>query len=99
MAQNGGFFTKLFDFSFSEFITTQLIKLLYGVAIVFAGLFVLASIASGFQASAIVGPLVLIVSPLLFVLYVIIARVYCELIIVLFRIAENTRDTAEALRR
>ena len=99
MAQPKGFFSRLFDFSFTEFITTELIKLLYGLAMVFAGLGALVFIGMGFTAHPIVGVLFLIVSPLVFVIYVIFARVYLELIIVAFRIAENTKETAEALRR
>ncbi|NTW52886.1 MAG: DUF4282 domain-containing protein, partial [Chlorobiaceae bacterium] len=34
---NGNFFNKLFDFSFKEFITLQIIKYLYIIGIAFAG--------------------------------------------------------------
>jgi len=99
MVHNKGFFKRLFDFSFSEFITTDLIKLLYGLAMVMAGVWILGFITAGFGTHPAVGLLFLIVSPLLFVLFVIFARVCLELIIVTFQIAENTKDSAEALRQ
>ncbi|MCC5843569.1 MAG: DUF4282 domain-containing protein [Verrucomicrobia bacterium] len=41
------------------------------------------------------GIMFLILSPLLFLLYVLGARIWCEMIIVLFRIAENTSRLVE----
>ena len=95
MEQGTGFFASLFDFSFTEFITTKLIKFLYGLGMLLGGLMALALIIAGFTQKAIVGILFLILSPLVFLLYVIAARVWLELIIVVFRIAEHTAEIAK----
>lgn len=95
MEQRKGFLASLFDFSFSEFITTKIIKILYGIGIFFAGLMALFVIVAAFRESPGYGILgLLILAPLVFLLHVIIARVWLEVIIVIFRIAEYARDIA-----
>ncbi len=89
-----GFFGKLFDLSFSEFITISIIKVLYVIAIIVSAIGALVLLVSGFTkgvGAAIVG---IILAPLAFLLYVLIARVWMELILVLFKIAENTGKMA-----
>jgi hypothetical protein len=80
----------LFDLSFSEFITTRVIKFLFVLGVVFAAIGTIALIVGGFSAGAGKGFLSLILSPLVFLLYVLAARIWCEMVMVLFRIAENT---------
>ena len=80
----------LFDLSFSEFVTTRVIKVLFIIGVVFAALGTLAVIVGGFSAGMGRGLVILILSPLLFLLYVLMARIWCEMVIVIFRIAENT---------
>jgi Domain of unknown function (DUF4282) len=89
-----GFFRALFDFSFTEFVTTRLIRLLYAIGVLFAAVAALVAIIRGFDAGAGAGIVALILSPLIFLLVVIIARVWLEIIIVVFRIAEYLRDMA-----
>lgn len=88
------FLAALFDFSFSEFVTTKIIKILYGILIVLAGIAALVAIIAGFIDSAGRGVLMLVLSPLIFLLYVIMARVWLELVIVIFRIAEHVGEIA-----
>ena len=88
------FLRALFDFSFSQFITTRLIRLLYAIGVVIAALSALGGIIRGFNEGAGAGVVALIVAPLIFLLVVIIARVWLELVIVVFRIAEYLRDMA-----
>ena len=90
-----GLFAALFDLSFTEFVTTRVIKFLFLVGILFAALGTLALIVAGFTAGFFKGLFALIVSPLVFLLYSILARMWCELIIVVFRIAENTGRMVE----
>jgi len=96
-----GFFGALFDFTFSEFITTKIIKILYGIALVIAGIGTLGMIVSAFsggpfsRGSVGLGILVLILSPIIFLVYAILSRVWLEFIIVIFRIAENTGEIAK----
>ncbi len=99
MAAKSGFFGSLFEFSFSEFVTPRLISLLYGVSIFVAGALTLTFIGGGFGTHPILGLLALIISPLVFLFLVIVYRVQMEVIIVMFRIAEHTRETADAVRR
>ncbi len=95
MSEKTGFLGSLFDFSFSEFVTTRVIKTLFVVAIVMVGLGTIGLIISGFSKSATMGVFMLLLSPLFFLLYVLFARIWLELIIVMFRIAENTGRLVE----
>ncbi|MGD9935643.1 MAG: DUF4282 domain-containing protein [Dehalococcoidia bacterium] len=94
-----GFLSRLFDLSFQSFITTSIIKVLYVLFIIVAGLASLGFIAVGFASNAGVGVVTLILSPLIFLLYVIMARVYLEIVIVLFRIHDQTAETARNTRK
>lgn len=85
-----GLLAGLFDMSFSEFVTIRLIKVLYIIGIigaVFAGLLF---IVGGFSDGAGTGILFLLLSPILVGIYILMVRIWLELIIVVFRIAENT---------
>jgi len=95
MSEKTSFLGSLFDFSFSEFVTTRVIKTLFVVAIVMVGLGTIGLIISGFSKSATMGVFMLLLSPLFFLLYVLFARIWLELIIVMFRIAENTGRLVE----
>lgn len=98
-APASSFFGKLFDFSFQEFITLSLIKLIYALLMIFAGLgalvFLITMLAQG-GAALVAG---LIGAPIIFLLYIILARVYLEVLIVVFRIADNTKELVEQGRR
>lgn len=87
-AQASGFVGSLFDLSFNTFITKKIISFLYVLAMAGAALFALSAVIAGFNVSAIVGILALILSPIPFLLFVIYARVVLELISVIFRIEE-----------
>jgi len=90
-----GFFSSLFDFSFASFITTKIIKILYIIAIIGAGIGGLFILFGGFASKSFLGVLGgLIFAPTAFILYVILARVWMEILIVMFRIAENTDKIA-----
>jgi Domain of unknown function (DUF4282) len=97
--QDKNFFKKLFDFSFDTFVTPTIIRVLYGIMLVasaIVALVVLAALASRGGAAVLLG---IIVAPLLFLLYMILARVYMEVLIILFRIAENADIIARNTRR
>jgi len=88
-----GFFKALFDFSFSTFITSKIIKFLYILFVIFAALGAIGIIVSGFSSSVGMGLLSLIVlAPLAFLLWVITSRVFLEIIIVVFRIGDDLSD-------
>lgn len=88
-----GFLGRIFDLSFSEFVTPSLIKIIFVLGIVFAGvmsLIVFVSLASQGGGGVVAG---LILAPLMFIFYVLMVRVLSEIYLVLFRIEENTRET------
>ena len=85
-----GFFGKLFDTSFSEFITPGIIKLLFILGIVGSGIAAIMLLLGSFKGGGLGIVVGLVVAPIAFVLYVIGARIWCELIMIMFRIAENT---------
>ena len=87
---SAGFFKALWDFSFTEFVTPKIIKFIYGLTILFAGLFALVLIIAGFSAHAGIGLFTLLIAaPVIFVTSVIYGRVFMEIIIVVFRIADH----------
>jgi len=93
--ENKGFFAGLFDLSFTEFVTTRIIKVLFVLAIVISGVFAIGILISGMSRGVGPGLLALIAAPVAFLLYVLGARIWLEVIIVLFRIAENTGKLVE----
>jgi hypothetical protein len=86
-----GFFGRLFDLSFSEFVTPSIIKLIFIIGIVLAALmslFVFAAFANQGGGAIVAG---IVFAPLVFFVYVLFARVLSEVYLILFRIEENTR--------
>lgn len=97
MAQKG-FLGGLLDLSFKEFITIRVIKVLYILAIIGSAIGGIIMLIGGFislGSSVGRGLLMIIGSPLVFLLYVLMARIWLEIVVVLFRIAENTSALVE----
>ena len=90
------FFNALFDFSFKEFVTVKIIKVIYAIGILFAAVGSLMLLIKGFQVNFLLGILALVLTPVIFIIYTILVRVYLEIVIVLFRISEDVRKLAEA---
>ena len=88
-------FSAIFDFSFTEFISIDLIRVLYVFAFIVAALSMVSTILAGFSNSFLWGIGSIIMAPVVFFTIVFVARITLEMMIVLFRIAENTRETAE----
>ncbi len=89
-----GFFGALFDFSFSEFLTPKIIKVLYGIGLALAAIGALVFIVAGFHRGVGIGIIFLIISPLVFLLYALVVRIYLEILIVMFRIAGWVEEIA-----
>lgn len=95
-----GYLKTLFDFSFSEFLTTKIVRILYIIYIIIiilaAIIGTIFSIIKFFEKATVYGILSLLFTPiiaiLLTILFISIGRIYAEMIIVIFRIAEFTRD-------
>ena len=92
-----GFFGALLDFSFTEFITTKLIKLLYILALIGIALGALGIIIIGTTIGKFGGFLftLLIGAPLFILFSTIMTRVWLEILVVLFRLYENVRSINE----
>ena len=90
MNEEKGILESLFDLSFSELVTTKLVKIMYIIAIGASGIFALVMVIGGFSDSVGTGFGMIIISPIVFFLNILFARIWLELIIVLFKIAENT---------
>ncbi len=85
----------LFDFSFTEFVTTRVLRVLYGLAIVVwavGGLVILAGALNGPTLLAL-GALVFV--PIAFLAAVTLTRIWCELVILAFQLADHVAETAE----
>jgi uncharacterized membrane protein len=94
-----GFLGSLFELSFSSMVTARIIQLLYALALIGIGLLTIVWIAAAFSASEAAGIIVLLFSPLIFLVMTIFVRVYLEAVIVLFKIAESTAEVANNTRR
>ncbi|MCX7598907.1 MAG: DUF4282 domain-containing protein [Armatimonadetes bacterium] len=98
--------SMLFDSSFDVFVTRRVMGVLYLVVVVLYGLaamvFWIGLLVGGFQQGAAAGLAALILGPvvvgIVYFLVVLFLRIYFELIVVLFKIADNTAETVEALR-
>lgn len=92
--QGKGFFGALFDLSFSDFVTTKVIKFLYVLLLVFIAIGYLVLIVTGFARGFGTGLLYIVGGALAALLYVILARIAMETTIVLFRIADHAAEIA-----
>ena len=97
--EDKGILALLFDLSFSEFVTTRVIKVIFILGITLAAVYTGVFICMGFAVGAGVGLLFLILSPVVFLLFVLGARIWCEMLMVIFRVAENTSRLVEQGRQ
>ncbi len=87
----------LFDFSFSRFVSPRMMKFLYALSVLSAGLMAVIFIIVGFKVSIWFGILALLVgAPLIFLLTVVSSRVLLETILIVFRIADHTANIGVA---
>ena len=89
---------SLFDFSFTSFVAPKIIKFLFVLLIILVILAALGMIYMGLQAGTM-GLVLVILAPIGAFLYLLIGRVWLEVMMVLFRIAENTGEIAKNSRR
>lgn len=78
------------DFGFTRFITLSVIKILYilGMSLIILGWLIM--LVNAFTQGIMTAAVVLIVGPIVALLYLIFLRIWLELIVVIFRIGENT---------
>lgn len=95
--ESKGFFASLFDFGFTSFITLRFLRVIYIVLMAVIFITGLILFFTGFTRGAAGIAFSLIVVPIVTLLYLVIARIYMELIAIFFRIGENTTQMAQAL--
>ena len=93
--ESTGFVSALLDFSFTQFISVKLVKVLYFVAIILAAIFIVVGIFVAFSNGISYGIGAIILAPVLFAIDVVIMRVIFEFVVVIFRIAQFTHQIAE----
>ena len=83
----------LVDFSFKRYFSPGIMKSLYPLSILFAGLIAVFLVIAGFRISIWFGIFALLIgAPLVFYLMTFSCRIFLETILVIFRIAENTNN-------
>jgi hypothetical protein len=97
--EDKGFFGALFDLSFSEFVTIRFIRILYIIFIFLIAIgFIfglIGGVVSMFSDSFWSGLWKIIVAPIGAVISLVLTRIWLEILVVVFRIAENTTDLVE----
>jgi Domain of unknown function (DUF4282) len=93
-----GFFASLFDTSFSSLVTPRIIKVIYIILLVVLGLVAVVALITGIARGGASIIATIIIVPLAFLLYVIFARVYLEIVIVLFKIKDSNEELVALTR-
>lgn len=94
-----GFFAGLLDFSFTNFITRKLIGVLYVIALIAIVLTSLGMLVAALAKGTALAMLVAIVTAVVtFCISVLALRVWLELLVVIFCIADNTTEIADHMR-
>ncbi len=83
------FLKALFIFSFDGVVTSKIIKFLYGLSILLAGVIGFIFVMVGLYSQTRVGILAFVCAPLIFLLMVIYSRVLLEMMIAIFRMANH----------
>ena len=99
MTTNRSFFGSLFDLSFTTYVTLKWVKFLYVLAIIVLGLIMLVMVVVGLTASESVAGTVgyLVAVPIVALVYLILVRVWFEIVVVLFRIGETAVEIRDLL--
>lgn len=87
------FFARLFDTSFTSFITPSIIKVLFILGIILISVASLFLLIAGAASAGDGGIVLVILAPIYWLFGVVYTRVLLEVIIVFFRIEANTRKT------
>jgi hypothetical protein len=90
------FIESMLDLSFTNFVTTKLIKVIYLLSIILACISGMAMIVAGIYNGIGTGILSLIVAPLVVILEITVCRVCLEIVMVIFRIAQDVNKIANS---
>jgi Domain of unknown function (DUF4282) len=89
-ASGKGFVASLFDTSFSSFVTPTIIKVVYVLVMILAGLGALGIAFSGFSISVVFGLIsLIIIAPLAFFVELALWRISLEIFMVIFRMSDD----------
>src|SRR5262245_348805 len=93
--------TRLFDLTFSRFVALSLVRIVY-VILMIAGLVGFAFAITflfriGREDTTIAAILLLALAPIVYLIYLLILRVTCEALIVVFAMAEDIEEMRTAL--
>lgn len=94
-----GFFGSLFDFSFDNFIATKLVKFLYVLSLILFSVAAIGYLIAGLVAlgnGSGIGLLFIILAPLIWLVGLIVTRLYLELVIVMFKISDDIKDIRDS---
>ena len=96
IADTKGFLSALFDFGFTSFVTTRIVKVLYVLILIMVCISALVYTIIAFRISSGFGLLTLLIGDPLFIIIVMaLWRVILESFVVRFRIAEDVRALRE----
>ncbi len=104
MSGRKGFFGSLYDFSFSSFIFPRLVRFLYAVCLILVTIGALGALVGALAGGDFLrdnfdfelpGWTALIIVPVAYFIYIILLRIWFEMIYVLFGIYENTGRIAD----
>lgn len=89
--QETGFLTSLFDFDFKTLIAGRVVRVVYILAVIGGGLWALFTLWAGIRIGGGSAVLALITAPLGFLLFTVGTRLYLEVVLVLFKIADHAK--------
>ncbi len=94
-----GFFESLMDTRFDNLITPKLIRFLYIASMVVLAIGVIVAIIAAFADKVGTGIIFLVLAPIIALIYLIVIRLYLELIVVAFKIREAAEEVANNTRK
>jgi uncharacterized membrane protein len=80
-------------------ITPSLVRFVYIIAMILIAIGVLVAVIAGFAESAGTGIVLLILAPLIALFYLIVTRLWLELVVVLFKVRDAAEEVAINTRR
>jgi hypothetical protein len=85
----GGFFAALFDFSFAQFVTPKIVKLVYVLATIGLALGYVVFVISAFTQNAAAGIVVLLVGAIVALVYLAFIRMTLEFYFAIVRMSQD----------
>jgi hypothetical protein len=95
--QPGPGLDALFDLTFTRFLTVSVIKVIYLLGILALCILWLFMVIAGFAQGFGIGLAAIVVASIAWVIWLLLLRVQLELIVVIFRIGENTSAMAHSM--